>query len=71
MRALVSFKDKNKYTGEERLWQVAKRGQKYTVVITQNGVNAMIDGAGWYNTKLEACRKLEEYAKLLEGAKHE
>lgn len=67
MRKLVSFKDETS-TGE-RLWQVVQRGDKYTVMVSWNGVNAMIAGCGWYNTKAEACDRLEEYAKLIEGAK--
>lgn len=65
MRRLVSFKDET--SKGERLWRVVKRGQKYTVMVSQNGTNAMIAGCGWYNTKAEACERLEEYADILEN----
>lgn len=66
MKRLTSFKDKD-LQGNVREFKVVKRGTKYIVMVTQNGVDSLIRECGWRSTKAEACDDLENLASLIEG----
>lgn len=41
-------------------FKIVKWGRKYTIMASINGVNTMVKGCGYYNTKTEAKAKLNK-----------